>query len=89
MSTATIEKTHQINPTGQTGIWKHSQNVEDDLLKRFVVQVRTLGWLSMKSFHSEAEAIRYYFSGAIDKLYKNPVTLRIWDDKANEEFELY
>ena len=89
MATATMEKTHQINPSGQVGVWKHSQNVEDDLLKRFVVQVRTLGWLSMKSFHTEAEAIRYYFSGTIDKLYNYPVTLRIWDEKTQTEFDLF
>lgn len=86
MTTATIEKLHQINPSGQVGIWAHSQNVEDDLLKQYVVQVEVVknkGWLAMKSFNSFFDAADYMDSEELTNLFPVGSVIRIWDDRNN------
>lgn len=46
--------------TGQVSLQRHSTNPEGDLLKRYLVSVRTpSGLLAVASFDTEAEAIAY------------------------------
>lgn len=82
---ALSELLHQINPSGQKGVWAHSQNVEADLLKRYVVDVKRTGWLAMGSFDSVAGAQAYAASGAIQAQYPGQdLTLRIMDDRMQQ-----
>lgn len=43
----------------QPGLRGHSHDPNEDLMKQFVVCVKGYGWLWIKSFHTESEAIDF------------------------------
>jgi len=84
---STNEVLYAPNPSGQRGIWAHSQNVETDLLKRFVVQVHRpggFGWTAMLSFDLREDALIEVLDGYFTGRYGKGATIRVWDDRKNE-----
>jgi hypothetical protein len=84
MSLTIDQELHGINPSGQVGIWAHSQNVETDILKRYVFRVlKPTGWLWMSSFHTVEEGIAKVDSGELDEFWDTMEDIDIIDTATN------
>ncbi len=61
-----VKITHSPHPDPlQTGLWAHSHDPEHDLMKRYVVEIRTpSGWLGVKSFDDTDTLAEWMFYNA-------------------------